>query len=206
MRQHTITQTNDDKDPGRHMLKIRSPWFKWISYSQRYILMCSSLAYKIQMLDCEKLKDRHKQQHWNRACRPVANVRATIPAPAHSHPATTALPETVNPLIESTGTRSPKELQARIKFSIEIFIQIFTFSYHDHGHHSYICRNRQIHVKHYHYIFYTWTFLLYTHLSHTYQESLDFLVEGSKCHRCLEPIMIHGIQFCNICSLDEIVL
>ena len=86
MRQHTITQPNDDKDPWRHMLKIRSPWFKRISYSRRYILMCSSPAYKIQMLDFERLKDRHKQQHWNRACRPVANVRATIPTPAHTHP------------------------------------------------------------------------------------------------------------------------
>ena len=45
----------------------------------------------------------------------MANVRATIPAPAHSHLATTVLPKTVNPLTESTGTRSPKELQARIK-------------------------------------------------------------------------------------------
>ena len=45
----------------------------------------------------------------------MANVRATIPVPAHSHPATTALPKTVNPLTESTGTRSRKELQARIK-------------------------------------------------------------------------------------------
>ena len=45
----------------------------------------------------------------------MANLRATIPVPAHSHPATTVLPKTVNPLTESTGARSPKELQARIK-------------------------------------------------------------------------------------------